>query len=364
MFSKWTTGKFGKTLKVMAITAVFVALLAACGKDDNLSLTFKDTEDGVVIATYKDGQVTETEYNKFKSGIALLQGIDESFLDQEGFREEFLKQYISYKIMANAASEEDKKAAQEEAAASIEQTKTAMQQYGDFKEMLKEKNLTENDFSTLILLAVTSNKYIQSQITDDMLKAEYEENQIDYTLYSGRQIVIKTSVTDATTGEETTSRTDEEALARAKEVQEKLAAGGSWDELAKQYSDDTTNNQTGGVFTDYMGGYWIETVKNAAATLPLNEISEPLQSSVGYNVIMVEKRDVLTYDKLSENTLSIIRNVVANTVNSEFAEKTLPEYEININFPATEETTDEEAGTDTEPTTEPTTTDDAAGATE
>lgn len=356
MFSKLTAGKWSKVIKIVAISAVLTTLLAACGKDKiDPTLTFKNTEDGTVIATYKDGSVTDKEYDKFKSGIALLQGIDETVLDQEGLREAFLQQYISYKIMANSASAEDQEASKEEALTSYEQTKKSLELYGDFNDMLKKKNLTQDDLATLILLAVTADKYIQSQITDDMLKTEYNENKADYTLYSGRQIIVKLSVTDATTGEATVTRTDEEALARAKEVQEKLVAGGNWDELAKQYSDDTATNATGGVFTDYMGGYWVQAIKDAAYTMPLNKVSEPIQSSVGYNVLMVEKRDVLEYDALAETTLAMVRNVVANNVNNEFVEKTLPTYEVNINFPASKD----ETGATAEPSAEPEATDDA-----
>lgn len=365
MFSKLTAGKWGKALKIVAISAVLTTLLAACGKDEiDPTLTFKGTENGTVIATYKDGSVTDQEYDKFKAGISLLQGIDESILDLEGYREAFLKQYISYKILAHSASAEDQEAAKEEALTSYEQTKKALEQYGDVKDMLKERNLTQDDLASLILIAITADKYIQSQITDDMLKAEYDENKADYTLYSGRQIVVKTSVTDTTTGEATVTRTNEEALARAKEVQEKLVAGGSWDELAKQYSDDTATNASGGVFTDYMGGYWVQTVKDAAFTLPLNEVSEPLETSVGYSVIMIEKRDVLEYDALAETTLAMVRNVVANDINTDFIENTLPTYDVEINFPASEDETSATAEPTTEPSAEPTATDDAGAETE
>lgn len=337
MLSKLTTKNFGKGLKLMVISAMFVALLAACGKDEvNPSLMFKGVEDGEVIATYKDGTVTDKEFNKFKSGIALLQGMDEALLDQSEYREAFLEQYITYKILANRTTEEQQATSKEEALASFEQTKEGLAAYGEVKDMLKEKNLTENDLASLIMIAVTANTYIQSQITDEMLKEEYDGNKDDYTLYNGRQIIVKNSVTDATTQEVTVTRTDEEALARAKEVQAKLVAGGDWEELAAQYSDDATTKATGGVFKDYMGGYWMEEIKTAAFTLPLNEVSEPIKSSVGYNVLKVEARDVLEFDAIADATKEMIRNVLSNTVTTDFVNEELPGYEINITLPEVE----------------------------
>src|SRR5690606_21407523 len=136
----------------------------------------------------------------------------------------------------------------------------------DVNDQLKTYSLTRNDVATFMLMGTAVSKYIDSQITDEMLKAEYEENKADYTLYDIRQIVINLSVQDPATGEVSVTRTEAEALARAQEVKQKLEAGGSWDELAKEYSDETATKETGGVYTDYLGGRWYDEVKQAAYT--------------------------------------------------------------------------------------------------
>ena len=346
MLLNFSAKSFSKSLKLIVISAVFVALLAACGKDEvNPSLTFKGVEGGEVIATYKDGTVTDLEFNKFKSGIALLQGMDEALLDQSEYREAFLEQYITYKILAHRTTEEQQAKSKEEALASFEQTKEGLALYGDFKDMLKEKNLTENDMASLIMIAATANEYIQSQITDDMIKEEYEANKDIYTLYNGRQIDVNNSVVDATTQQITETRTDEEVLARAKEVQAKLVAGGDWEALAAEYSDDARTKATGGAFTNYMGGYWTEEIKTAAFTIPLNEVSEPIKSSTGYSIIKVEARDVLEYDAIADATKEMIRSVLSNTVTTNFVNEELPGYEINMTLPPLETTEGDQATT-------------------
>lgn len=337
MLSNLTTKNFGKGLKLIVISALFVALLAACGKDEvNPSLTFKGVEGGEVVATYKDGTVTDLEFNKFKSAFALLQGMDEALLDQSGFREAVLEQYITYKILANRTTEEQQVKAKEEALTNFEQVKESLSAYGDVKDMLKEKNLTENDLASYIMFVVATNDYILSQITDDMTKEEYEANKNMYTLYDARQIVVNNSVTDATTQQVTVTRTDEEALARAKEVQAKLAAGGDWEALATEYSDDAQTKATGGVLKDHMGGYWAKEISTAALELPLNEVSEPIKSAIGYTVLKVEARDILEYDAVPDTTKDLIRNQLSQKVTSKFVEEELPGYEINMTLPELE----------------------------
>lgn len=326
--NKWT---------MLALTAVLcIGLLSACGKDElNPGLTFANTEGGEVVATYKDGSVTDAEFNKFKSALSLTQGIDPSILDMEGYREYILEQYIVYKVLAERATEEQQTAAKEDALTSMAQIEEAMKQSGDVKEQLKTYNLTRDDVATFLMMGSAVNKYIDSQITDEMMKKEYEDNKADYSLYDIRQIVVNLTVQDTTTGESKT-RTEEEALARAQEVKTKLDAGGSWDELAKQYSDDVATKETGGVYTDYMGGRWYEPVKEAVYTQELNTISDPVLSPAGYHIIKVEGRDVLEYDALAQTTKDMIRYVLSNTAMDDFMNKELPDYEINITLPPVE----------------------------
>lgn len=333
MLHKKTNKKINKYVMLLLTAVLCIGLLSACGKDDELNpgLTFADVEGGEVVATYKDGSVTDKEFNKFKSALALTQGMDPSILDMEGYREYILEQYIVYKVLAGKATEEQQTEAKDEALANFTQFEEILKGSGDVNEQLKSYDLTRNDVATFLTMGSAVSKYIDSQITDEMMKTEYEDNKADYSLYDVRQIVINLAVPDAETGE-TKSRTEEEALALAQEAKTKLDAGGSWDELAKEYSDDATKD-SGGVYTDYMGGRWYEPVKEAAYTQELNTVGDPVLSPIGYHILMVEGRDVLEYDAVAQTTKDMIRYVLSNTVMDDFMNKELPEYEINITLP-------------------------------
>ncbi|GIP19604.1 foldase protein PrsA 1 [Paenibacillus montaniterrae] len=337
MLYNFTTNKRNKWLMLLLSAVLTISLLSACGKDElNPSLAFEDVEGGEVVATYKDGTVTDLEFNKFKSALAFTQGMDPTILDMEGYREYILEQYVVYKVLSGRANQEQQDAAKEDALASWASLEEYLKSVGDVKDQLKTYNLTINDVASFLMMGSAVTKYIDSQITDEMMKTEYDENKADYTLYDIRQIVVNLAVQDPTTGEVTVTRTEEEALARAQEVKEKLEAGGSWDELAKQYSDDTTTKETGGVYTDYMGGRWYEPVKEAAFTQELNKVGEPVLSAVGYHVIQVEGRDILEYESIADTTKDMIRYVLSNQVMDNFMKDELPGYELNITLPPVE----------------------------
>lgn len=90
---------------------------------------------------------------------------------------------------------------------------------------------------------------------------------------------------------EDVTRTEEEAKARAEEVMTKLKAGGdenSFDLLAKEYSDDLTNKDNGGVIDDYIFDKANYAQEYKTATLLLskaNDVSDVTKSPFGFHII-------------------------------------------------------------------------------
>jgi parvulin-like peptidyl-prolyl isomerase len=77
------------------------------------------------------------------------------------------------------------------------------------------------------------------------------------------------------------------ALATAQQVRAKLVAGGDWTELAAEYSDDPSNKDSGGELGTVYEGETVEAFEEAAFSLELNEISEPVRTTYGYHIIQV-----------------------------------------------------------------------------
>ncbi len=84
------------------------------------------------------------------------------------------------------------------------------------------------------------------------------------------------------------THSDAEALALIKTIQDQLKDGKSFDDLAKQYSEDTSNKATGGDLTGlvYTGGMYDPNFTAAAIALKKGEITAtPAKSMFGYHLI-------------------------------------------------------------------------------
>lgn len=77
------------------------------------------------------------------------------------------------------------------------------------------------------------------------------------------------------------------ALAEAISLTQRLRAGEDFAELALQYSDDTGSAQQGGDLGFFPRGQMVTEFEDAAFSLPIGEISDPVLSQFGYHIIEV-----------------------------------------------------------------------------
>ncbi|NLX42256.1 MAG: hypothetical protein GXY79_02130 [Chloroflexi bacterium] len=73
----------------------------------------------------------------------------------------------------------------------------------------------------------------------------------------------------------------------ANQVRERLAAGESFEELAKELSTDTGSGAAGGDLGWFVRGQMVEPFEEVAFSLAPGTISEPVQSQYGYHIIEV-----------------------------------------------------------------------------
>ncbi len=105
-----------------------------------------------------------------------------------------------------------------------------------------------------------------------------------------------------------TPRTREEVWARhilvkdektAQEVRQKLLAGGDWQKLAAEYSQDPGSKNKGGDVGWFGRGQMAAAFEKAAFSLKIGEISEPVKTRFGWHIIQVlghEDRPLADYE--------------------------------------------------------------------
>jgi peptidyl-prolyl cis-trans isomerase C len=138
------------------------------------------------------------------------------------------------------------------------------------------------------------------------LKAYYDEHKNEWDSVTARHILIrfKGSAVPLRDGEK--DLTDEEALAKAKDLRAQIVAGAKFEDIAKKESDDTGSGSNGGALGDFTRGRMVPQFEEAAFKLPVNEVSEPVKTQFGYHIIQVQKHETKS---LAEATPEITEKI-------------------------------------------------------
>ena len=213
-------------------------------------------------------------------------------LTQEDFYEEMKKlagtQFLE-QIMIEKVLNDKYKVSDEDVDAEFEEVKA---QFGDeFQNALKESGLTEDSLRSNIKFNQLRNKAIADSITDEDIKAYYDQASMEL---KARHILVA----------------DEET---ANEVIEKLNAGEDFATLAKELSEDTGSAENGGDLDWFTVGKMVTEFNDAAYALEVNEISKPVKSSHGYHIIqLTDKREIEDFGTLEEKKDAIKETLIAN----------------------------------------------------
>lgn len=77
----------------------------------------------------------------------------------------------------------------------------------------------------------------------------------------------------------------------AKQIESKIAGGADFAQLAGQFSLDITTKQTGGDLGWFARGQLLQkSVEDSAFNLPINQVSNPVKSDLGYHIIQTLER--------------------------------------------------------------------------
>ncbi|GIQ67283.1 hypothetical protein DUZ99_09115 [Xylanibacillus composti] len=309
-----------KVCAALAISAVAV-MAAGCG----------NAEPGDPVAVYQGGEVTNQEFEQFKSVTRLLNPYyDQLVAMMPDFEHRLLDQYVAVELLSSRASDETLR----------EQTTLAEQDYADLKEQfiaqmgeetwnseMDRLNLNEEAITNYFVLSNTALAWIRTELKEEDIRALYEQqaSEHQYTIATVSHILIGTN--DPNTDEEI--RTMEEALERANEVKAKLDAGEDFGALAAEYSDDPGSKDNGGTYEDAPVNNWTPGFREATIDLPINQVSDPVETVYGYHIIKVLERHQQTFEEVEDQVAS----AAANEYFSNFMENELRDMVEEVNLP-------------------------------
>lgn len=149
------------------------------------------------------------------------------------------------------------------------------------------------------------NDYAKKSVTDKQIQKYYDENV--YGDISCKHILITPAVTDNMSDEDKT-KADKEALQKAKDIIKKLKNGESFDDLAKEYSDDTSNKDKGGDLGYFNTGDMLEEFEKAVFALKKGKYTTtPVKTKYGYHIIL--KTDEKEKPSLEDKKEEIIKTL-------------------------------------------------------
>ncbi|MDF9578262.1 peptidylprolyl isomerase PrsA, partial [Bacillus paranthracis] len=232
---------------IFIITALLsILMLSACGQKN----------DSDTVATATDSTITKSDFEK-------------QLKDRYG-------KDMLYEMMAQDVITKKYKVSDDDVDKELQKAKN---QYGDqFKNVLKNNGLKdEADFKNQIKFKLAMNEAIKKSITEKDVKDHYKpEIKASHILVSDEN--------------------------EAKEIKKKLDAGASFEELAKQESQDLLSKEKGGDLGYFNSGRMAPEFETAAYKLKVGQISNPVTSPNGYHIIkLTDKKELKPYDEVKDS---------------------------------------------------------------
>ncbi|MDR2561371.1 MAG: peptidylprolyl isomerase [Holophagales bacterium] len=125
--------------------------------------------------------------------------------------------------------------------------------------------------------------------SDEQMVEYYEEHQGEYQtqpVASARHILVAVQSEENPNGK----LSDADALAKITKVAQELAAGKSWQDAAKEYSEDPGSVDKGGLYENFNPAQMVPEFAEAVQTQEIGKIGKPIKTRFGYHIIMVESR--------------------------------------------------------------------------
>ena len=141
-------------------------------------------------------------------------------------------------------------------------------------------------------------------ITDADIQAEYDLRTEQLKQQAAND--IRVAVIQIAKGE---TRSAEEAMVRAQEVEAKLKAGDSFAALAAEYSDDAATAKTGGDLGMFEPGFFGETFDDTVASLEDGAFSAPIETDYDVQIITVNKGGKVEIPTLASLRDSIVADL-------------------------------------------------------
>lgn len=117
----------------------------------------------------------------------------------------------------------------------------------------------------------------------------------------------------------------------AQEVKNKLLSGEDFAKMASEYSADTSNKEQGGSLGFFSKGDMVKEFEDAAFSLEIGKISDPVKTQYGYHIIKVEEKKAAkeaTYEENIDEIKEMLLNQKLPTAYDTWFQDKYTEYKV------------------------------------
>lgn len=246
--------------RILAAAAALSIVVTACGGSDE------------VVASVNGEDIARSQVN------VLVPDTDDPSAVTDFTR--YLSVVIQWEAISQAAAEEGIEPTDEDVDARLNELVEGQGEGLTLEEYLAEVQASEEGirlFTEQLVIqdAIQTELAEEGTVTDDEVNSELASNLLDWTVVCTEHILVGS---------------EEEAIA----VQDRLAAGEDFAEVAAEVSTDVASAASGGDLGCNSPASFVDSFAAAALEAEIDVVTEPVESEFGYHLILVTQREVAT----------------------------------------------------------------------
>lgn len=169
-----------------------------------------------------------------------------------------------------------------------------------------------------------------NEVTDETVKAFYEENQAQFQETCVRHILFGVEGDDGQLDQEATAAQLEQLTAQAAAAKAEIEAGADFNAIAAERSVDRSNKDQGGNLDCGPAGRFVPEFESAMDTLAVGAVSAPVPTQFGVHLIKVDERRAQPLDEAEPQIRQQLQGEGEQAF-SQFLQEAVEEAKVTVN---------------------------------